>query len=77
MPEEEKKSNIQIKREWEADEVRKDKEREQWIRVQACEMIMHYGIPQDKKAPWLRANKLFHYFLTGSIPDGTLYEGFV
>ena len=72
-----KKSNLQIKREFEADESRKDKEREQDIRLACIEMVKNNPIDKnDQTHPWKRAKRLEHFVLVGSNPENATYEGF-
>jgi len=75
--EEEKKSNIQIKREWEAGEARKNKEREQDVRLSCITLVKNNPIDKnDQTSPWRRAKQLEHFVLIGSNPEKTNYEGF-
>lgn len=74
---EEKKSNIQIKREWESDEARKTQEREQDIRLSCIKLVKDNPLDKnDQTHPWSRAKKLEHYVLYGSNPENAHYEGF-
>lgn len=71
------KSNHQIKREWEAEEARKDREREQDMRLACIQLVKNNPIDKnDQIAPWRRAKALEHYILKGSNPEGSQYEGF-
>lgn len=69
-----KKSFSQIKREWEADEKRKDAEREQDMTVEALSIIMKWGTPDDRRHKFPRARSIARWILYGKDPDSDIMK---
>lgn len=74
---EEKKSNHQIKREFEERVAEKKRTREQDVRLACLQLVISNPMDKnDSMFPWRRAKRLEHYILYGSNPEKSQYEGF-